>query len=285
MKISLVIRSRNDRSIIEPVLQALFAQKLDAELEFIHIDNASTDGTAEWIREHNPSAQFFSWPAGEYVPGKVLNFAVRQCSGEIIVFHNSDCLPLDEHYLDELTRPLRNAPPGVDRLVFANQHPRPNADPLVRKDYQRAFGDGRDSGNWRHFFSLAASGAAKTLLQREPFDETLQYSEDVEWSWRAKQHGAEIVYVPTANVEHSHNYTPEECAKRFFNEGVANARIFGDRPRFFSDFLLQLIRELLRDLIFLIHHRVFRDWWREFRFRLTQRWNLYRGARAKEFRK
>ena len=39
-----------------------------------------------------------------------------------------------------------------------------------------------------------------------------------------------IVYCPESHVEHSHNYTLRELAKRFRGEGAADRVIFGESP-------------------------------------------------------
>ena len=79
----------------------------------------------------------------------------------------------------------------------------PDAFAVVRKDYERAFGDGSVSRKWHKFFSLVSSAFRKEELLQNPFDETFQYSEDSQWVNRRE---VTIVYVPEAVVEHSHNY-------------------------------------------------------------------------------
>lgn len=281
IRISILIRSRNDAGLIAGCMESLSRQQIDVPVEFVNVDNQSGDGTWELINQLNPDGVRFQWPDGAYIPGKVLNAAIARCSGSIVVFHNSDCIALDEHYLENLTRPLRD---GTAQATFARQEPRANARPLIRKDYERAFGDGNVSSSWRHFFSLAAAAAPRELLLLEPFDESLRYSEDVAWSWRLRQHGGQILYIPTARVEHSHNYTLHETARRFFNEGVANHLIFGDRPTLMRGFLLPWGRETLRDWGWMLRRRNWRQLPYETLFRLVQRWNLYRGCRSGRWR-
>ena len=59
--------------------------------------------------------------------------------GDVVVFNNSDAVPCDQHWLEALVRPLLS---GRAVFAFANQLPRPDATMLVRKDSERAFGDG-----------------------------------------------------------------------------------------------------------------------------------------------
>jgi rhamnosyltransferase len=62
------------------------------------------------------------------------------------------------------------------------------------------------------------------------FDEHIQYSEDIEWTWRARQRGYWIRYVPESVVMHSHNYSLRSYYKRHYGEGKAEAVIFDWSP-------------------------------------------------------
>lgn len=229
--ISIVMRSKNDIEYIEQTLKMLYRQEYK-NFELISVDSGSTDGTFEVIEKYNRDTVYRIKPE-DYIPGKVLNDAVKKCRGDIIVFNNSDCIPQDEQWLGHLLRPFGDNNTGA---VYGRQIPRPNAHPLIIKDYERAFGDGNISSKWGHFFSLATSAIRKELLEKWPFDNTIEYSEDVEWSCRAKSNGVGIFYASDAIVEHSHNYTLREVYKRFHGEGVAEGQIY-DRNGFFQIFL------------------------------------------------
>lgn len=256
-RISVLVRARNDEMFIGRTLEGIFAQKVECPFEVVVCDDASTDRTRE-IAARFP-VRFFNRPEGPYKPGRTLNALVRDARGEIVVFNNSDAVPVDDGWLAALTAPL--FADGARRtFTFANQLPRPDAQALVRKDSERAFGDGRIQATWRFFFSLASSATWRQNLIDVPFDEKIQYSEDVEWAWRNSRLGTgpkelgtgpvKIVYCPNAHVEHSHNYTLRELAKRFRGEGAADRAIFGDRPSLLREFA-GAARETLRDWAYL----------------------------------
>ena len=247
--VSILMRARNDEALIGRALKAIFAQKTDLKFEVVVCDDASTDGTRE-VAARFP-VRFFERPAGPYKPGRTLNPLVRAAKGDIVVFNNSDAVPLDERWLDELVKPLLAGSRHV--FAFANQLPRADAQALVRKDNERAFGDGKVQATWRFFFSLASSATWRQNLLEVPFDEDIQYSEDVAWAWRNSRREVDpvkIVYCPDARVEHSHNYTLRELAKRFRGEGAADRVIFGDRPSLLRE-LVGAARETLRDWVYL----------------------------------
>ena len=116
----------------------------------------------------------------------------------------------------------------------------------------------------------------------DPFDEEIQYSEDVEWTWRNSQRKddpVKVVYCPDSRVEHSHNYTLRELWKRFKGEGVADRVIYGDRPTLVRE-LLSAARETLRDFAYLLPRP---KGWREIPLapvrRLVQRISHWKGIR------
>lgn len=242
------MRSKNEMPYVKYALKML-QEQTEQDFELVCVDSGSTDGSWDIIRRANPETCYAISPES-YIPGKVLNEAVQHCRGNIIVFNNADCIPCDKYWLENLVKPFEEDPDTI--ATFANQLARPYANPLVRKDYERAFGDGSISSTWRHFFSLASSAVRAEVIREYPLDPTIQYSEDIEWSWRMKKLGRKIQYVKDSRVEHSHDYTLKQLYKRFFGEGKADARIYpGEQKPLARAVLLPTIAEWLRDIAYL----------------------------------
>ena len=246
-KTSVLVRARNDEAFIARTLAGIFSQSL-RPFEVIVCDDGSTDATRELAGKF--PVRFVERPEGPYMPGRTLNALVREAKGDIVVFNNSDAVPCDAAWLAELVKPLLG---GRRVFSFANQLPRPDAQALVRKDSERAFGDGKVQATWKFFFSLASSATWRQNLLEIPFDETIKYSEDVEWAWRNSRREVDpvrLAYCPDAHVEHSHNYTLRELARRFRGEGAADRVIFGAAPSLVRE-LVGAARETLRDWAYL----------------------------------
>jgi len=246
-RVSVLVRARNDEALVGRTLSGIFSQ-WPPPFEVVVCDDASTDRTREEAAKF--PVRFVERPDGEYRPGRTLNKLVGEAKGDVVVFNNSDAVPCDPHWLEELVRPLL---PAKSVFAFANQLPRPDATMLVRKDSERAFGDGKVQSTWKFFFSLASSATWRRNLVDVPFDEDIQYSEDVEWTWRNSRRAddpVKVAYCPDARVEHSHNYTVRQLAKRFRGEGVADRAIFGERPSLLRE-ILGAARETLRDWAYL----------------------------------
>ena len=269
--ISVLIRSHNDILYIRQTVEALLEQEIDDTIEIISCDDHSTDGTAEFLAGV-PHIRRIDPPEGKYVPGKTLNYMVGQARGEYIVFNNGDAIPQHREYLKNLTAPLKDFRVNC---VFANQIARKDAFAVVRKDYERAFGDGSFSCRWNKFFSLVSSGFRREELVQNPFDESFQYSEDSQWVNRRE---VKIVYVPDAVVEHSHNYTLPEVKKRFFNEGVADKQMGKAVPGVLRTWK-SICAETLRDWVYITGCGAWQELLYAPRYRYTQKMSYFQGTR------
>ena len=214
-----------------PVIAETLAMiaKQDIPYDLIAFNNASTDGTTEEIRKYTD--KIINIPAGTYVPGRVLNQAMEESSGELVVFLNSDCTPQHPEWLRNLLAGFRQVgtPDGTNEkigAVFGRQIPRPDCHLLYAKDTETTFGDGSLQKYWKHCFSMASSAIRRSVWERMRFNENIQYSEDIDWTWRIRQDGYEIQYVADSIVMHSHNYTLSQWHKRQYGEGRAEAVIF-----------------------------------------------------------
>jgi rhamnosyltransferase len=245
-----VMRCYNDAWIVGETLDAIARQRQAHRL--IVFDNASSDGSVEIIRRHTD--RIVNVPKGAYIPGRVLNQAMRETDGEFVVFVNSDCVPQNEYWLGNL---LAGFADDSVAAVFGRQVPRPDCWPLFAKDTEDTFGDGTRQRFWRHCFSMATSAVRRAVWEKMPFREDIQYSEDVDWTWRARLMGHTIRYVADSVAMHSHNYTLKQWHKRQYGEGRADAAIFEWTPwerSLLRYSLLPLARQLMSDARFAVRH-------------------------------
>ena len=284
-KIAIIMRSYNDAWVIGETLDALFQQEIK-DFELINVDSGSTDGTLNIIKNFNPFP--IQIPSSSYKPGPVLNDAIIRSKGEILVFLNSDATPMNEKWLGNLIAPF--AVPNTV-ATFGAQIPRANARPIVRLDYDRAFGCNSlaaCSGSGRAlFFSLGNSAICRAIWEKHHFSETLQYSEDIEWSNWAKEQGYEIQYVSEAKVMHSHNYSLRQTWKRYSGEGQAEALIFrwtGWRTSFIRYSLIPLLASVWRDTRYCLKNCEIRGLCEAPLYRVVEKfaryWGFRKGKRA-----
>ena len=277
-KIAVVMRSYNDIDVIRDTLDMLSRQRLQ-EFELWNFASRSTDGTLEVIQAFNEPERILVNDPSNYNPGRILNEAVATVDADILVFLNSDATPCDEYWLEKLVEPLADPAVGA---VFGRQIARHDCRSLFIKDTERAFGDGSESAAWVHFFSMATSAARSSVLRCFPFEQTIQYSEDIEWSYRLRRGGFRTRYVPDSVVTHSHNYTLSQSWRRHFGEGAADAFIFGSNEvsrSWWRCFLLPFAMEVLRDLRWALSHKSLDALFHSVPLRFTQKWARWRGMR------
>jgi rhamnosyltransferase len=277
--VSLVMRSKNDAALIGATISAVRGQDYPGPIEMIHIDSGSTDGTVEIIRESRP-AKLIQIRAEEYVPGAVLNRGMREASSAWVVFLNSDCEPVNPRWLSELLTAARaDASIGA---AFGRQSPRPGCQAVYAHDYERCFGEVRETGEWDHFFSMANSVVNRSAWQQHPFREDLRYSEDDEWSRRLVTHGWRVAYAEKAGVLHSHNYTLPEAFRRCYGEAFALAAlecVTASRHNFLRTVAAGVAREGLRDFGYCARTGRIAEWPHAIAVRTAQRLGKLKGFR------
>ncbi len=277
--VTVVMRSFNDIDVIRQTLEALRRQTF-RDFELWNFDSTSTDGTLDVIKEFNHPDRVRLNDSATYNPGKVLNEAVSATAGQIIVFLNSDAMPADDCWLEHLIRPFSDPTTGA---VFGRQIARPDCRSLFTKDTERAFGDGSISSEWVHFFSMANSAIRRDLAEQVPFETCIQYSEDIEWSYRVRRMGKRVIYVADAVAMHSHNYSLRQSWRRHFGEGKADAWIFrrGELgTSLLRYFLAPFGMEVLRDISWAVEHRSIDAALHSIPLRLVQKFARWRGLRA-----
>src|SRR5471032_2338962 len=139
-RVSIVLRSFNEGWALRDTLLALQAQN-HRNWELIVFDSGSTDGSVELIRRAQPR-HFVQLLPHEYRPGRVLNQAMELAGEERVIFLNADATPQGADWLGPLVSAL--ADPQV-AAVFGRQIPRPNCAVAFAHDYERCFGETRES--------------------------------------------------------------------------------------------------------------------------------------------
>lgn len=287
--VSIVMRSYNEAWALKGTLPALQSQEY-ANWELIVIDSGSTDGSQDLIRAAKP-AHFIQITPKEYNPSRVMNHGMRLAKSELVVFLNADATPQGDRWLRPLVNTLRDIRVGA---CFGRQIPRPDCEAVYACDYERCFGENRESAHWEHFFSMVSSGLRKDVWSKRGFREDLQYAEDDEYTRWCIAQGYEVRYVPDSIVMHSHNYTPAQAYKRAFGDARAMAATWkGGRGdlNFLKTVLIGWLQDFRKDVGFCRHARrtgelahAARIRWQQRRGRLAgfqQGWKDYReGSKA-----
>ena len=275
---SIVLRSFNEAWALRDTLAALREQNHRA-WELIVFDSGSTDGSVDLIRRAQPR-HFVQLLPHEYRPGRVLNQGMELARHERVIFLNADATPQGPDWLGPLAAAL--ADPGV-AAAFGRQIPRPGCAAVFARDYERCFGEPRESARWDHFFSMVSSGLRRDVWARRGFRESMQYSEDDEYTRWCRAEGYRIAYCPDSVVMHSHNYTPRQAYKRSFGEAWALTGMRdgpGRRARFARPSVAGGLRDAWNDFRYCARTRRLSEWPHALGIRWQQRLGRRHGFAA-----
>ena len=84
-KTTVLMRTKNVDWVISQTLEALFSQNYN-NFDLLIVDSGSTDNTLKIIKEY--PHKFLTIDANDYIPGKVINWAVEQIDSPIITMIN-----------------------------------------------------------------------------------------------------------------------------------------------------------------------------------------------------
>lgn len=276
--VTIVMRSYNEAWALRDTLPALRAQEY-CNWELIVFDSGSRDGSVDLIRAVEPR-HFIQLLPHEYNPSRVMNRGMELARTETVIFLNADATPQGTHWLRPLAAALENPRTAA---AFSRQIPRPDCEAVFAHDYDRCFGPNRESVRWEHFFSMVSSGLRKDIWARRGFLESMQYSEDDEYTRWCRAQGYDITYVPDSIAMHSHNYTPAQAYKRSFGEAWALAAVWNHSPSEVTGvrrIVVGWLRDAHRDLAYCRRTGKLREWPRAARIRWEQRAARRAGFKA-----
>ena len=208
-KATIIIPNYNGLKFMEPCMAALEKQVCQ-DYELLIVDNGSTDGSVEWLKEHGIPSIFLATNTG--FSGAV-NVGIRAAKTPYVILLNNDTEPEPE-YVGELIRAIEASP-----KIFSVS---PKMIQLYHRDLMDDGGDMYSILGWAyqrgvgqeierydrpcHIFS-ACAGAA--IYRREVFEEIgyfdemhFAYLEDIDVGYRAKIAGYYNLYCPSAKVYH-----------------------------------------------------------------------------------
>ena len=217
-RISVVVLSYNGKGYLEDCLRSVLAQS-HPPYQLIVVDNASSDGSPELVRERFPQAELIRNHRNLGYAGG-MNVGLREARGELIALLNQDTV-VQENLLAELTRAFEmDVKIGIAgcKILLADGVTIQHAGGIIR--YPQAlpdhYGYGQlDEGQYDQmrevdYVTGAALAVRKAVLKDVGyFDEAFfpAYYEDADFCFRAREAGYKIVYVPRAVVLHHESST------------------------------------------------------------------------------
>ena len=220
--ISVVIVTWNSRAVVLDCLDALAANPPSAPWEVVVVDNASTDGTPEAVREHAPSVRVIANDSNRGLPA-ANNQGIAATTGPLVLIANPDTA-VGPGSVDALVELLDRRPQtafAIPRLRYPDGGLQVSAgdlpslrEALRGRQAQRRQADG-DQGFWWDGWAhdeerrIGRGHEACYLVRRSAIDEIgLQDEayfldwEGIDWAARATAFGWEVWFTPAAEVVH-----------------------------------------------------------------------------------
>lgn len=225
MKLSIIILCWNDLKVIADCLRSIYANTHSTEFEVIVSDNASVDGSVEFIRKNYPQVLIIENGVNLRF-AKANNVGIRASRGEYILILNPDTIIHDET-LDKMVifadkhaeagafgcRVLnpdgsyqRSARPfptiGREWVVALNLRPLAHlSKEFISDTYPRWMGDTQRAVDWLSGCFILVRG--ELLKRLDGFDEQFfYYYEDMDLCRRVWEAGYRILYTPDATITH-----------------------------------------------------------------------------------
>ena len=223
---TVVVVNLNGKRFLETCLRALEAQEVEGGIEVILVDNASTDGSRDFVADAFPGVRVLAAPRNlGFAAGN--NLGIRAAQGEHVVLLNNDTRP-DPGWLAALVTAAESGGrvgAVTSKLVFMDRHGViQNAGGVLLSDGSGADrGSGEaDRGQYDRPEEVFGACGGAVLLARAMladvglFDERFfAYYEDTDLSWRMRLRGWRVLYEPRARVEHVHSGTSVEWSPFF----------------------------------------------------------------------
>jgi GT2 family glycosyltransferase len=201
--VSVIIPVHNEAKTLEDCLRSLEQQsRQHQDLEIIVVDDGSTDATPDLVR-HFPQVRLLRQE--QQGPAAARNNGARAARGEIILFTDGDCIPL-ENWLEEMLQPLQQLPDlvGVKGAYVTRQ--KSLTARFVQLEYEDKY-DRMAKFPFIDFIDTYSAGYRReNFMAVGGFDQEFPVAcaEDVELSFRLAGLGYKMVFNPMARVIHRH---------------------------------------------------------------------------------
>lgn len=224
------------------------------------VDSSSADDTVAVARSHGFAVQVIDPRDFDHAGTRNRACAAVMADADIVVFLTQDAILASDSSLESLITAF--ADPAV-AVAYGRQLPHADANPIAA--HARSFNyrshsyvsgsESKKAMGLKTVFTSNSFAAYRLSAFKElgGFPEKSILSEDMYFAAKAVMAGYKVAYVAEAAVLHSHNYTPLEEFKRYFDIGVFHrdeawiGREFGGAGGEGKRFLLSEFRYLLRN--------------------------------------
>lgn len=211
MKVTIIIPNYNGCHFMEPCLASLKKQTYK-DYQILVVDNASTDGSVEYVKEHYPEIEVIALKKN-YGFSKAVNVGIRRSTTPYVILLNNDTTT-DPYYIEEMVRTIEKSPRifSVSSKMIQMYHPElidSAGDLYTLTGWGVCRGVGRPVSNYTETDEVFSACAGAAIYRRQVFEKIglfdekhFAYLEDIDVGYRARIFGYRNLYCPTALVYH-----------------------------------------------------------------------------------
>ena len=226
MDLSICLVPLNALVYLEPLLASIEQHTIGLSYEVIMVDNGSTDGTLEWVKEHHPEIQLICNQANlGFTRGN--NQAMALAKGDFLLLLNPDTLLTEDCFGPQIAYMREN--PKVAIIIpkvlnsdgsFQHQSRRGDARPAAVFGYflklGKLFPKNRALNGYLQSWlpedevaEVKAVSGSCMFIRRQVYEQIggldeqfFAYQEDSDYCMRARQAGWKVMYVPLSSIIH-----------------------------------------------------------------------------------
>lgn len=232
--VSILVLNYNGKEYLSECLQSLF-QITYPSYEVIVIDNGSSDGSVEYVKENFPKANTLALDKN-YGFSEANNRGAAIAEGDLLVFLNNDTA-VEKEWLTELVKGLQFDPKiaicGSKVVFYSDPRIIDFAGGLmspIGAGINVGFSDS-DGPAYNSFKYTSHAYGASMLMRKDVFQQLggfdsdyFAYHEELDLCWRCWLQGYKVYYIPSSVVRHKRSVTSlsEKNWKRSFYNAQKN---------------------------------------------------------------
>ncbi|MFA6328071.1 MAG: glycosyltransferase family 2 protein [Candidatus Micrarchaeia archaeon] len=223
-KVSIIIVNWNGLPYLPECLSSVFSDKKIA-FEVILVDNASTDGSVEWVEMNYPQVRVMKNKENTGFAA-ANNIGAKNANGGYLCFLNYDTV-VEKEWLSALVETIENEKQAGAVTAKLLLHQKPRTINTIGGFFSvfgiaGSFGDGEDAGKYAERRTVFSPSGAAFLIRKELFDKLggfdqkfFMYQEDVDLGWGVWNSGYDVVFQPKSVVYHKYE-NKRNPGKMFF---------------------------------------------------------------------
>jgi glycosyltransferase involved in cell wall biosynthesis len=258
MKLSVVIRARNEARSLRRVFAALQAQRFHSPWEIIVVDNESEDETREVCVQYR--VRIVTLPRHEFTYGRALNLGIGQARGAFVLLLSAHSLPIGPNFLESALAPFADPQMAAVRCLYVG-----NLDQLESwyepRDIQYgspAEQQAAESGlEWtRRYPTATCCVIRRSVWERINYDEELEANEDKLWASEVLALGYKMRCCADATYTYTRRRDKQDVRRRNYREFRALYRISGYVPLKWHQFVAGVGKALIDAPVIGLRHAV-----------------------------